>query len=589
MKHAELLAQAILAAHNGQIDEAKTRFLTLLETDEQNEQAWLWLAKLVDHPEERRICLENVLLINPANVYAQRNLAALQGKTALPPWIEVESDTSSDQWLDLMLSDVNQRLPDWLVDQQHAPLSVQVDQVPHRPNARAEVTLLPLEARTGTHPDLDDAQRFQPDRELLEVFPDWLTSEQLTAIPTGQQLSRDQSAPLTSQQEQLATWLENLVPEPQDSVEAAPAPEPVPQAQQSREPKMPARTGPFGPRLTDRYADDIFVSTPVAAERPPAAASPVTNDNRPIVLLPAPSSFLSIPSRHTAIDENDAEEPCPFCGATTRLTDHACSSCNTNLMIRERPEARRSLALHLLIAMYSVNTLLVVGQAVLTILSILIIVLQASLAERELPVINTIPMVARLLFTTLTVGIMIGLWRKRAWAYLLHTIGAGLVIASILGMLVSPNMSFMSDVLPLLGLAHAEVAGSLGGLGFIMTLVALTIISYGDFFGRRVRMTTTGLMTSSDAYNLGLLYRDNGMWFMAAHAWERAVMQSPRDPQVRRALGLAYAQIKLYDAAIDILKTAIALDPENKQVREDLDLVTRLANKARRDHSLSPH
>ncbi|MBP1468149.1 tetratricopeptide repeat protein [Candidatus Chloroploca sp. M-50] len=589
MKHTELLAQAILAAHDGQIDEAKTRFLTLLETDEQNEQAWLWLAKLVDDPEERRICLENVLMINPANAYAQRNLATLQGKTGLPPWVEAEPDTSSAQWLDLMLSDVNQRLPDWLVDQQLAPQSVQFGQVPRRPSARAEEPSRPVEARTVPHPDHAEKQPFQPDRELLEVFPDWLTSEQLTTTPTGQRLSRDQAAPLISQQEQLAAWLETLVPEPQEAVEADPEPEPAPQTQQLDEPKTPAGADPFAPRLRNGHVDDIFVSTPVTSERPPAAASPVTNDHRPIVLLPAPSSFLSIPSRHTAMEEKDAEEPCPFCGATTRLTDHACPSCNTNLMIRERPEARRSVALTLLIAMYSVNTLLVVGQAVLTILSILIIVLQASLAEQELPVINTIPMVARFLFTALTLGIMIGLWRKRAWAYLLHTVGTGLVIASIFGMLVSTKMSFMSDVLPLLGLAHAEAAGSLGGLGFIVALVALTLISYGDFFGRRIRMTTTGLMTSSDAYNLGLLYRDNGMWFMAAHAWERAVMQNPRDPQVRRALGLAYAQIKLYDAAIDILKTAIALDPENKQVRGDLDLVTHLANKARRDHSLSPH
>ncbi|PDV99045.1 tetratricopeptide repeat protein [Candidatus Chloroploca asiatica] len=589
MKHTELLAQAILAAHDGQIDEAKARFLTLLETDEQNEQAWLWLAKLVDEPEERRICLENVLMINPANAYAQRNLAALQGTSAIPSWIEAEPDASSAQWLDLMLSDVNQRLPDWLVDQKLAPHSVQVDQGPRLPSARGEEPTFPLKAHPVPHPDHDETQPFQPDRELLEVFPAWLTSEQLTTTPMGQRTTRDHSAPLASQQEQLATWLETLVPEPQDPVEADPEPEPAPQAQPPREPKTLAGADPFASRLRNGHADDIFVSTPVSSERPPAAASPVTNDNRPIVLLPAPSSFLSIPSSHAATDKADAEEPCPFCGATTRLADRACPSCNTNLMIRERPETRRSVALNLLIALYSMNTLLVVGQVVLTIFSILIIVLQASLAERELPVINTIPMVARFLFTALTLGIMIGLWRKRAWAYLLHMVGTGLVIASILGMLVSPNMRFMSDVLPLLGLARAEVAGSFGGLSFIVALVALTLISYGDFFGRRVRMTTAGLMTSSDAYNLGLLYRDNGMWFMAAHAWERAVMQSPRDPQVRRALGLAYAQIKLYDAAIDILKTAIALDPENKQVREDLALVTRLANKARRDHSLSPH
>jgi hypothetical protein len=76
------LNQAILAAKAGRKAEARSLLEAVLNADERNEQAWLWLSGVVDDAEERVICLENVLIINPGNQAARQGLAALQATPA---------------------------------------------------------------------------------------------------------------------------------------------------------------------------------------------------------------------------------------------------------------------------------------------------------------------------------------------------------------------------------------------------------------------------------------------------------------------------------------------------------------------------
>jgi Flp pilus assembly protein TadD len=53
---------------------ARAHFMQVVEVDENNEQAWLWLAGAMDDPAETRICLENVLHLNPGNQRAAQGL-----------------------------------------------------------------------------------------------------------------------------------------------------------------------------------------------------------------------------------------------------------------------------------------------------------------------------------------------------------------------------------------------------------------------------------------------------------------------------------------------------------------------------------
>ncbi|MFZ0546584.1 MAG: hypothetical protein WAM60_14150 [Candidatus Promineifilaceae bacterium] len=77
-----LLIEGIQAAQQGEKDRARTLLLRVIEQDEKNERAWLWLSGVVESDEDRRICLENVLAINPDNLPAQQGLAQLREKGA---------------------------------------------------------------------------------------------------------------------------------------------------------------------------------------------------------------------------------------------------------------------------------------------------------------------------------------------------------------------------------------------------------------------------------------------------------------------------------------------------------------------------
>jgi hypothetical protein len=77
------LNQAIVAAKSGRKAEARRLLEAVLDADERNERAWLWLSDVVESDEERFVCLENVLTINPDNEVAHKGLAALRAAPAV--------------------------------------------------------------------------------------------------------------------------------------------------------------------------------------------------------------------------------------------------------------------------------------------------------------------------------------------------------------------------------------------------------------------------------------------------------------------------------------------------------------------------
>ncbi len=76
----QLLREGIEAARAGDKAAARAKFEEVTELDENNENAWLWLASVVETDEEKRVCLSNVLVINPANEKAQKMMEKLQEK-----------------------------------------------------------------------------------------------------------------------------------------------------------------------------------------------------------------------------------------------------------------------------------------------------------------------------------------------------------------------------------------------------------------------------------------------------------------------------------------------------------------------------
>lgn len=85
----ELLRKGIAAAKAGQRGQARELLTRVVDYDERNAPAWLWLSGVVDSLEDREICLENVLAIEPNNDAASRGLAwvrqQMQQTEAPPP------------------------------------------------------------------------------------------------------------------------------------------------------------------------------------------------------------------------------------------------------------------------------------------------------------------------------------------------------------------------------------------------------------------------------------------------------------------------------------------------------------------------
>lgn len=73
------LQAAIQAAKAGERERARSLLEGIVSRDTNNELAWIWLASVVTTSQERRICLERVLEINPRNQRARQALSQLGG------------------------------------------------------------------------------------------------------------------------------------------------------------------------------------------------------------------------------------------------------------------------------------------------------------------------------------------------------------------------------------------------------------------------------------------------------------------------------------------------------------------------------
>ena len=100
MTNSDPLIQAgIKALKAGERDQARKLLTQAVKQDERNEKAWLWLSGAVKTKEERRLCLENVLAIDPDNATAIKGLTKLGFPIPKPdplPPPEPEPDIKED-------------------------------------------------------------------------------------------------------------------------------------------------------------------------------------------------------------------------------------------------------------------------------------------------------------------------------------------------------------------------------------------------------------------------------------------------------------------------------------------------------------
>lgn len=89
----DLLKRGIAALKAGRKAEARNLLMQVVGQDERNEMAWLWLSGAVDTDEDRLICMENMLTINPNNESAQRGIEILRKRSA--PGLDSTPDAKS--------------------------------------------------------------------------------------------------------------------------------------------------------------------------------------------------------------------------------------------------------------------------------------------------------------------------------------------------------------------------------------------------------------------------------------------------------------------------------------------------------------
>ena len=93
------LQEGIGAAKAGQLAEARSLLLDVVEQDHANETAWYWLYRVFERGDDKRVCLENLLTINPDNQWAQGELLHYAPALTTGPNSEQLPATNSPQTL----------------------------------------------------------------------------------------------------------------------------------------------------------------------------------------------------------------------------------------------------------------------------------------------------------------------------------------------------------------------------------------------------------------------------------------------------------------------------------------------------------
>ena len=75
-----LLSAGVDAVRERKLEEARELLYQVIDLDERNEKAWLWLSGVVEGIDTRIVCLENVLAINPHHQLAVEGLRYLKAQ-----------------------------------------------------------------------------------------------------------------------------------------------------------------------------------------------------------------------------------------------------------------------------------------------------------------------------------------------------------------------------------------------------------------------------------------------------------------------------------------------------------------------------
>jgi hypothetical protein len=158
-----LLQEGIAATKAGQPELARERLLQAIELDDHNEQVWLWLSQVVESDEDRYVCMENILTINPDNATARAGLEYLRQQGVSPPEPEPEESPQV----------AAETTPDWPLQQEDEPPAA--EEFPWLAELGEE------QPQAEAPPDRLSQQEPEEEQPQAEEVPSWLSEPEWSA------------------------------------------------------------------------------------------------------------------------------------------------------------------------------------------------------------------------------------------------------------------------------------------------------------------------------------------------------------------------------------------------------------------------
>ncbi|WP_296754069.1 hypothetical protein [Roseiflexus sp.] len=576
----DLLQQGIAAARAGQRAQARQLLVRAIQENQYNDDAWVWLAGVVDDPADMRRCLQQALRINPLNPQARQGIAWLDQKARQAQKTSSSAGAPPD-------GQASSASPSSMA----RPTPSQEANQPPQASSEANRGLFQLPSATnGSSP---------ASQSSASAKPASARDSRLSGSPASAAGKTSADGTVEKPARRFSLFGK---PKPAADAPAPASDAPRPADQPARrfalfgKPKPAADTASAAPapniaQPTDQSARRFALFSkpkPTAAAMVATAAAGAAGATMTApVATPAPKPRRK--EKELPPEEGDpTRDRCPYCGELNKPDRAWCRRCDRSLMIRGLARAQRSPWLSILGILWVLGGVLGILGVVLGLIGILALYSSAGGDLSGFPLIIVLVAVIIALVYGGQIAIARAMLNRARWAYwiiavltalqlggsLLGALGAAATIRDAIAQAQAllPSSEAATAAAAVTGIFGTVVLIDVGIKAFFMLLVGL---SWRDFYGPKERFVSEVRgNTDYELFNTGLALQRKGMWWMAMKQWEAAVANSPRDTDYLHALTVAYAKLGEWEKARETIAKAIKVAPDNpalKQVQERIE------------------
>jgi hypothetical protein len=605
----DLLQQGIAAARSGQRALARQLFVRVIQADQYNDEAWVWLAGVVDDPADMRRCLQQALRINPLNPHARQGIAWLDqqarqaqktsSSAGAPPDGQASSVSPSSMARPTPSQEANQP-PQASSDADRGLFQLPPATNGPSPASQSSASAKPASARDSRLSDspASAAGKTSADGTVEKPARRFSLFGKPKPTPAAAAPS-DAPRPANQPARRFALFGK---PKPAADAPAPASDAPRPANQPARrfaffgKPEPAADAASAAPALNTAQPTDqparrfALFSKPkptAAAMVATAAAGAAGATMTAPVATPAPKPRRK--EKELPPEEGDpTRDRCPYCGELNKPDRAWCRRCDRSLMIRGPARAQRSPWLSILGILWVLGGVLGILGAIAGLIGALVLYNSVRGSLSDFPLIIVVVCVIIALVYGGQIAIARAMMNRARWAYwiiavltalqlggsLLGALGAAATIRDAIAQAQAllPSSEAATAAAAVTGIFGTVVLIDVGIKAFFMLLVGL---SWRDFYGPKERFVSEVRgNTDYELFNTGLALQRKGMWWMAMKQWEAAVANSPRDTDYLHALTVAYAKLGEWEKARETIAKAIKVAPDNpalKQVQERIE------------------